>query len=160
MSEFILPARKHPAGVPDTVDSVRHHLCQFLAGLDGSKEWVVTIERQSKKRSAAQNRLQQKWHMEAAQQLKDETAEEKRAFCKLHFGVPILRAEDEKFKAEYDRVIRPMPYETKLSLMRVPFDFPTTRLMSVEQKTRYLDAVWNHYSSQGVRLTAPADAGL
>lgn len=133
------------------------HMFQHVSALDPNKHWVATIEEKGKIRSSAQNSLQHKWHMEAAQQLKDESAEDKRAYCKLHIGVPILRAENPKFRAEYDRVIRPMDYETKLSLMKSPFDFPVTRLMTVDQKSRFLDAIWQHYASQGVRLTMPSD---
>jgi len=106
-------------------------------------------------RSAEQNRLQRLWHGEAAEQLQDESAEDKRAHCKLHFGVPILRAENEQFREQYDRIVRPLPYETKLELMKAPIDFPVTRLMTTDQKTRFLDAMWAHYTSLGVRLTDP-----
>lgn len=152
VSEYIL----HPN---ESRKSVINAMFEQVSSLDASKGWVISIERQTKTRSAAQNRLQQKWHLEAAQELKDESAEEKRAYCKLHFGVPILR-NDKDFRARYDAVIKPMDYQTKLALMAEPFDFSVTRLMTVEQKTRYLDAVWNHYTSQGVRLTAPDLQGV
>ena len=153
VSEYIL----HPN---ESRKSVINAMFEQVSSLDASKGWIVSIERQTKTRSAAQNRLQQKWHLEAAQELKDESAEDKRAYCKLHLGVPILRMENEQFRERYDRIIRPLPYETKLELMKTPFDFQVTRLMSVEQKTRYLDAVWNHYTSQGVRLSAPELQGV
>jgi hypothetical protein len=153
MSEFILPAN-------DMRQRIVNSIFEHIAGLDKNKEFVITIERQSKGRSAAQNRLQQLWHMEAAQQLRDETAEEKRAYCKLHFGVKMLHSENAKFRAAWNKTMKPLGYETMLQLMQVPFDFPVTRLMTVEQKTRCLDAVWAHYTSQGVRLTNPADFGL
>jgi hypothetical protein len=131
----------------------------FMRSLSQDCDWVMTVEKLKKKRSDAQNRLQQQWHQEAALELKDEPAEDKRAYCKAFFGVPILRAENEKFRVDYDRVIRPLPYETKLALMKEPFDFPVTRLMTTDQKRRYLDAVWTHYTSQGVRLTDPSLQG-
>lgn len=96
-----------------------------------------------------------KRHKEAAEQLQDETAEEKRAYCKLHFGIPILRAESDDFRDTYDRIIRPMSYEQKLELMAAPIDFPVTRIMTVKQKTQFLDAVFGHYTSLGVQLTMP-----
>jgi hypothetical protein len=102
-----------------------------------------------------QNRLQRLWINEIAEQLNDRTAEEIRAECKLTLGVPILRAENEAFCEAYDRHIRPLPYEQKLALMAEPFDFAVTRLMTTEQKTRYLDAMHRHYSAQGVILTDP-----
>lgn len=110
-----------------------------------------------KHRTNSQNSLQRKWMVEASDQLQDETAEEKRGFCKLHFGVPILRNADDSFCEEYDRVIKPLPYEHKLRLMMVPFDFRVTSLMNTKQKTQYLDAVANHFREQGVQLTMPDD---
>ena len=105
-------------------------------------------------RSAEQNRLQRKWMLEAQDQ-GDMTAEEYRGYCKLHFGIPILRAEDENFQEKYDRIIRPFDYETKLELMMVPFDFPVTRIMTTKQKTKYLDEVFQFFVSQGFSVTVP-----
>jgi hypothetical protein len=107
------------------------------------------------KRSVEQNRLQRLWLNEIAEQLGDRTAEEVRGDAKLRFGVPILRAENEEFCEKYDRIIKPLPYETKLELMMEPLDFPVTRLMSTDQKTRYLDALCQHYLEQGMALTEP-----
>jgi len=109
------------------------------------------------KRSLEQNQLQRQWLLEAQEQ-GDQSAEEYRAYCKLHFGVPILRAENERFCEQYDRVVKPLAYEAKLDLMQEPIDFPVTRLMSVSQKTRYLDAMFVALCSQGLVLTEPANA--
>lgn len=111
--------------------------------------------KKGKDRTPEQNRLQRLWHNEAAEQLGDHTPEELRAYCKLHFGIPILRAESEEFCAVYDRIIRPLPYEQKLELMAVPIDFPVTRLMTTKQKTEFLDAIYQHYTGLGVVLTIP-----
>lgn len=151
MKRIILPGSHARA-------SVRARLSLMLDSLDAGTGYIVTITEQGDERSDRQNRLQQLWHTEAAQQLRDETAEEKRAYCKLHFGVPILR-NDESFRADYDRVIKPMDYQTKLALMAEPFDFPVTRLMTVKQKKQFLDAIWNHYTGLGVRLSHPDDMG-
>jgi hypothetical protein len=105
-------------------------------------------------RSIEQNKLQRKWMLELQEQ-GDQTAEEYRAYCKLHFGIPILRAENEQFCEVYDRLIRPLDYEVKLEYMRVPLDFPVTRLMTTKQTTSYLDQIYNFYSSNGFMLTVP-----
>lgn len=110
-----------------------------------------------KQRTLEQNRLQMKWHKEASEQLKSGTPKDMRAFAKLHIAIPLLCSEDAEFKAEYDRVIGPLPYETKLALMVEPFDFPCTRLMKKRQKSDYLTALKDHYESQGVQLTIPED---
>ena len=122
--------------------------------LKSGKSPVIEVREESRKRSAEQNRLQRMWVNEAAKQ-GDQTAEEYRAYCKLHFGVPILRAENEEFRIKYDRIIKPMPYETKLELMAEPFDFPVTRLMTSKQKTKYLDQCYVFLTGQGYVLTEP-----
>lgn len=106
------------------------------------------------KRTNEQNRLQRKWLSEAAEQ-GDHTAEEYRAYCKLHIGVPILRLENDFFRERYDEIIKPLPYETKLAMMAEPFDFPVTRLMSTKQKKHYLDAMYIHFRGLGFILTDP-----
>lgn len=123
-----------------------------------SKKRPFTVEiTDGRKRSTQQNSLQHKWMAEVAEQLGDRTPEDVRAYCKLHIGVPILREEDPEFRAKYDAVVKPMDYATKLAIMVEPFDFSVTRLMSVEQKTRYLDRVFQHFTEQGIALTLPPD---
>ena len=111
-----------------------------------------------RRRSTEQNRLQRLWLNEIAEQLGDRTAEEIRGYCKLHHGVPILRNENEAFRLAYDQVIRPLPYEAKLKAMMVPLDMPVTRIMNVDQKTRFLNAVHQEFSEQGLMLTEPIAA--
>lgn len=105
-------------------------------------------------RSIEQNRLQRKWLLEAEEQ-GDMTAEEYRGYCKLHLGVPILRNENDLFREKYDRIIKPHSYEDKLAMMMEPLDFPVTRLMNTKQKTKYLDAMYQHFRSLGFILTEP-----
>ena len=114
------------------------------------------IIKTGKKRTLEQNQLMWKWMGEAAAHFGDRTANELHAYCKLHFGVPILR-EDENFRESYDDVLKPLSYEKKLKAMAAPLDFPITRLMSVEQLSRFLNDVYQHLSEQGVNLTIPED---
>ena len=105
-------------------------------------------------RSNEQNRLQRKWMKEAEEQ-GDQTAEEYRGYCKLHFGVPIMRQQSEVWKEKYDRIIKPLPYVQKLEMMMEPFDFPVTRAMSTASEKKYLDQVHLFFTSQGFKLTDP-----
>ncbi len=127
-------------------------VCNLIMGRDLPITVNVT---KGKQRSTEQNRLQRLWVNEAAEQLQDETAEQKRGYCKLHFAVPIMRNEDEEFKEVYDKVIRPLSYEHKLLAMMIPLDLPVTRLMKTGQKKRYLDDIWQHFTDLGVKLTEP-----
>lgn len=130
---------------------------QFIRFIESHKLPMTAKVEAVGKRSARQNRLNRQWMLDIAAQLDGWEAEYARGYCKLHFGIPILRTEDEAFGAEYDAVVRPLPYELKLKLMMVPFDFGVTRLMSTKQQTAYLDAVHRHFSEQGVALTDPGD---
>jgi hypothetical protein len=130
-------------------------LSQLVALLRARKRPFTVTIRAGKARSIDQNRLQRLWCSEAAEQLGDITPEYVRGYSKLHFGVPILRFEDEGFAAAYDARVKPLPYETKVALMMEPLDMPVTRLMNTGQKTRYLDAMAAHWQAQGVRLTMP-----
>lgn len=110
------------------------------------------------KRSVNQNRLQRLWLNELAEQ-GDMSNEEYRAFCKLHFGVPILRAENDNFQKGYDAKVKWRSYAEKLELMAEPFDFPVTRLMTVKQHKQYLDKIYLYFIGQGFYLTDPHSLG-
>lgn len=123
--------------------------------------FTVTIEKGLiAKRSTDQNRLQRLWVNEAEQQ-GDMTAEEYRAYCKLHFGVPMLRNENDTFAELYDSKIRDRvpaySYEQKLEFMALPWDLHVTRLMTVKQHDKYLNMMHNHFTSLGMILTIPND---
>lgn len=129
----------------------------LLKFIEGQKLPLTVTVQAVGKRSAQQNRLNRQWMLDIEAQLDGWTAEYARGYCKLYFGIPILRNEDEEFCREYDAVVRPLPYEAKLKLMMVPFDFGVTRKMTVKQQTAYLDAIHQHFSEQGVVLTNPDD---
>lgn len=106
-------------------------------------------------RSAEQNRLSQKWYAEIAEQTGEDRGDV-RARCKLEIGVPIMRDASEKFRATYDRLVRPLAYNDKLALIR-DTDMPVTRLMNVGQMTEFMDLVFRRHSEFGIVLTVPPD---
>lgn len=123
--------------------------------LDGRKRPFTVDITEGRDRSAEQNRLAFKWYVEISDQT-GEDREDVRARCKLEVGVPILRAEQEKFRATYDRLIRPLAYADKLRLIR-DTELPVTSLLNVEQMSRYLDIVFRRHAEIGVVLTIPPD---
>lgn len=114
------------------------------------------------RRSIAQNRLIHLWMTEIHQQLDGafESVEQVRGYCKLHFGVAILKEADESFRETYDAKIKPLPYELKLACMMEPIALPVTSRMNARQLSAYLDAVHREFSEQGVVLTIPEDKKL
>ncbi len=133
--------------------------CEVLCSLIMNMKLPITVNvKKGKDRTVEQNKLQRLWLREATDQLQDSTIEEKRAYCKLHFGVPILRNENDEFREKYDRIIRPLSYEEKLEIMALPIDFPVTRLMTTGQSKRYLDDIYHHFTGMGCKLTDPEQA--
>lgn len=110
-------------------------------------------------RSIEQNRLGRLWLKEAEDQ-GDHTAEEYRGLCKLWFGVDILLNEDDEFREVYETTIAPLQYEKKLACMMVPIDLPITRRMNTNQKKRYLDRIYTHFTGKGFQLTDPDTMGV
>jgi len=132
----------------------RRLLFKFIEQQNGPITVTIT---KGKHKTNEQNRLQRLWMKEISEQLGDRSAEDVRAYCKLHIGIPILRNENDAFKAEYDEVIKPLPYELKLRMMKVPLDWAVTRLMTTKQLSTYLDTVHREFSEQGIYLTNPED---
>lgn len=122
--------------------------------LEGRKFPMTVTYITGANRSSLQNRLAQRWFTDVARQLGDQTHEEVRAECKLTIGVPILRAENEAFRASYDATMKSLPYEAKLEAVKA-FDLPVTRLMTVKQMTAFMDEMQRKWSRQGIRLTDP-----
>ncbi|RWL14836.1 MAG: hypothetical protein EOR57_31315 [Mesorhizobium sp.] len=123
--------------------------------LKGRKRPFTVDITEGRDRSSEQNRLAFKWYVEISDQT-GEDREDVRARCKLEIGVPILREAQDKFRATYDRLIRPLPYPEKLSLVR-DTELPVTSLMNVEQMSRYMDIVFRRHAEIGVVLTIPPD---
>ena len=120
--------------------------------LAGMKRPFTVQWKAGEDRSLDQNNLQWKWAGEAAAQLGDRTADELQREWKLTLGVPILRAEDDDFRAFYDKALKPRSYEEKLAAMRY---VPVTSIMTVPQMSAYMDAVMRQCQEQGLVLTVP-----
>lgn len=128
-------------------------LLNKLESLDPTIKHVITIKTFTEKRSDLQNSLSHSWYSELAFNLKENDALGYKCFCKLHFGVGILRAEDEEFRTAYDLAIKPMSYEKKLEVMKI---LPVTSIMNTKQLTQYLDAMKSYfYDNHGFDLKYP-----
>lgn len=116
---------------------------------DKHKFLRITIKT-GKDRSLDYNSLSHVWYSDIADQLKDEDALGWKNYCKLHFGVPLLRAEDEEFRGIYDNSIKLLSYEKKLQAMKY---FPVTSIMTNEQFGKYLHEIQLYFYDLGVNLT-------
>jgi len=128
---------------------------EALADILRGRKMPLTVSwAQGASRSSAQNRLAQQWFTDISRQLGDQTHEDVRAECKLTIGVPILRAENEAFRASYDSTMKHLPYDAKLAAIKA-FDLPVTRIMTVKQMTAFMEEMQRHWTGQGIRLTDP-----
>ncbi len=113
----------------------------------------ITV-REGKDRTHLQNALSHAWYEQLARELPEDTAEGWKCFCKLHCGVPILRRDDEDFRASYDASLKAMTYESKLKAMRI---LPVTSLMTTRQLGEYLEEVKALFLARGVLLEFPEE---
>lgn len=140
--------------MPTKVIRAPEHVDALSVLLKARKLPITVSWAQGATRTHAANRLAQRWFTDISMQLGDQTHEDVRAECKLRFGVPILRAENEAFCVSYDMTLRPLPYAAKVAAIKA-FDLPVTRLMTTKQMSAFMTAVQQEYSAQGVRLTDP-----
>jgi hypothetical protein len=115
----------------------------------------ITIKT-GKDRSLDQNAISHAWYEQVARELREDTAAKVKRFCKLHFGIPILRTADDEFRAFYDLAIKPLDYERKLEAMD---HLPVTSEMTVKQLSEYLvDMQAHYYDKHSVELKFPESA--
>ena len=114
----------------------------------------VTIKT-GKDRSLDQNAILHAWITQIANELREQTAAQIKAECKLVYGVPILRAEDEEFREFYDRAIKWMTYEQKLDAMAF---VPVTSIMTVKQLSQFLAGMQEGYRGRVALEFPPGDA--
>lgn len=117
--------------------------------------YVKVSAKTGKARSLDQNAISHAWYEQLARELREDDALGWKCYCKLHHGVPILRAEDEDFREAYDATIKGMTYEQKLKAMRL---LPVTSLMTKEQLSKYLEAMQGDFAPKGVSLEFPDQA--
>lgn len=117
------------------------------------RKFLTLSVKAGKGRSLDQNAISHAWYAQVARELREDDERGVKRYCKLHFGVPLLRAEDEEFREAYDRVLRPrLSYEEKLEAMDI---LPVTSRMTTKQLSRYMEDVRAHYVARGVQLEFP-----
>lgn len=136
---------------PSQQEAAQAFVASLPVGADHPYE-VVVRERKNH-RTRAQNSFSHAWYGEIAEALPEDDALGWKCYCKLHHGVPILRAEDEEFRVAYDGTIKRLAYEQKLIAMRV---FPVTSRMNTGQLTKYAHAVRDDFAARGVLLEVKA----
>ena len=117
----------------------------------------IIIEIKYRSRTNDQNALINALYRDIANIAKEQgyTFDQVRAMSKLHVGIPLMREESEKFRLQYDTIVKPAPYEMKLELMLDPIDFPVTRIMTTSQLSEYSKRLCDYWSQQGYPIMLP-----
>lgn len=118
-------------------------------------KFVVVSYRPGKDRTLDQNALWFAMYQRIAQMTEIGDVEDARKYCKLHFGVPIMRKADEDFRHAWGVSFLLLTYETKLELMGPcalfgPDGFPVTRLFDRAQGIAYTDKIVSEFGAKGV----------
>lgn len=113
-------------------------------------KYVLTLKKWQKKRTLDQNGQSHVWYEQLAKELPEDNAIGWKRYCKLHFGVTILRAVDSEFRDLYDRcILKNLTYEQKLQAMDI---LPVTSRMKTESFNQYFEAMQNYFRPLGVNL--------
>ncbi|WP_312905412.1 hypothetical protein [Stutzerimonas nitrititolerans] len=126
-----------------------------LTAMYRDKKYVVVSLRPGKDRTLDQNALWFALYERIAQMTQIGYVEDARRYCKLHFGVPIMRAADADFRDGWNRMFLHLEYEQKLELMGScslfgPDGFPVTRLFNRAQGIAYTDRIVEDFTGRGV----------
>ncbi|ASN68654.1 hypothetical protein 3S11_31 [uncultured Caudovirales phage] len=117
-------------------------------------KFVVVSMRPGKDRTLDQNALWFKLYERIAQMTQIGQTEDARRYCKLHYGVPIMRRDCEEFRDGWNRLFLHLPYEEKLHLMGEcslfgPDGFPVTRLFGRVQGIEYTNRIVDEFTAKG-----------
>lgn len=113
------------------------------------------VQFMAESRSLDQNALIRHIYKEIHRQVDDQSLIDIERHCKLHYGVPILLAEDEEFAAVYRKGIKShLTYGEKLQAMDI---LPVTSRMDVDQASQYIDAAIADWGTRGVFVTKRGD---
>jgi len=121
-------------------------------------KYVVVSLRPGKDRTLDQNALWFALYQRIAQITQVGDVEDARRYCKLHFGVPIMRRDCEEFRRGWNQLFLHLDYERKLELMGPcslfgPDGFPVTRLFDRQQGIEYTNRIVEEFTAKGVVFT-------
>ena len=137
------------------LESVNQAACEWFRE---GKMVDVKVRESAPSRLDAMKALQHHWYNELSAQT-GKSAKYMNAYCKLVFGVPIAR-ENEEFKTIYDQVIKNLPQSKKIYLMGPPVSITVTGNFNTQQMHRYLNAIKEWADRKRYRLTTNHDLYL
>lgn len=137
------------------LDAVIHKVREATTDVADNKRYVISVDREKKDRSGAQNRLAFLWYKQLGEQ-SGNGKEYERNFCKWSLGFPILLARDEvdpSIEKMY-RILMNQPYEARIDTMPI---VDVTSQFKVGEFGEYLNSIERYASAGGHVLTHPED---
>lgn len=118
-------------------------------------KYVVASFRPGKDRTLDQNALWFALYQRIAEMTEVGDVEDARRYCKLHYGVPIMRRDDADFRDGWNKIFLHLNYEEKLELMGPcaifgPDGFPVTRLFNRQQGIEYTNRIVDEFRARGL----------
>jgi hypothetical protein len=138
--------RENNTLIPCTADAER-----WLQGVSG-RVWVKAVS-ESRKRSLDQNALMWAIYGEVGQFM-GLSVEEAHRYCKLHYGVPILRRDSDEFRRVYDACLKKLLYEQKLKAVMM---ISVSSIMTTKQAKEYIEDIVRDFSEKGLVIDLPDD---
>lgn len=126
-----------------------------LTAMFKESRYVVVSMRPGKDRTLDQNALWFAMYQRIAESTQIGDVEDARRYCKLHFGVLIMRRDCVEFLRGWNQLFLHLEYEQKLELMGPcslfgPDGFPVTRLFNRAQGVEYTNRIVDDFTSKGV----------
>lgn len=137
----------------DTDEKIEHFLAHVRERRSEGRPCTVQFLKSD--RSTEQNALFHAILRAVYEQKRDESLDEIKRFCKLRFGVPILRSTDPQFRHLYDEAVKNnLSYEQKLEAMDI---LPVTSRMNTEQMTEMIESTAQYWVENGFDLSGVRD---
>lgn len=122
----------------------------FIKSINPLQKTRIIAKKDTGKRTLDQNAQAHVWYQQIFDADKQESLLGWEWYCKLHHGVPILRADSEAYRAFYNRaILNTFTYEEKLEAMEFT---PVTRMMDKDQFQRYFAALQSDFEKRGIYL--------
>lgn len=133
---------------------IRSTLWPALGKIEDNKIYKVALK-ETNKRSIPQNDISHAWYDLISRFLGDRTPLEAKCESKAWCGVPILLAEDQDYREQYESMIKSrFTVEEKLKIMEW---YPVTSVMEKDQFSQYLESMREYWGRIGVQLFYPEE---
>ena len=136
------------------LDDLERQRKGLAAAVDGFKRKLAAEKAEAERKARAEAEAKMRAAREAEERANAADLEAQRAAAKVTFGVPILCAENDAFRAGWQATFAAFDYEAVRKHVAA-LDVPVTRLMTLKQMTAFMEAFSRFWRGHGFYLTDP-----